>query len=216
MGCDHSGPHSGGCRYLPGPGQLSLVLVCERCGAERTELATFDYRPRARRYLTHLVDLTARELGLSELQIPRVRLAAMICDLARDQIPEPILNKRGALTEDEWVEVRRQPELAAAVLSGTSFDDIREWVLSLRERPDGTGYPRRLRGDEIPLEARILAVVEAYVAMTSDRPHRAAAGHDYAMRELLLCAGSQFDARVVHAFERASMRRSFTLAALPA
>jgi HD-GYP domain-containing protein (c-di-GMP phosphodiesterase class II) len=191
------------------------VLVCDRCGAGRGELVTFSYRPRARRYAGHLVELTARELGLSELQIERVRLAAMICDAARDQISEEILNKQGPLTPEEWVEVRRQPELAAALLSDASFEDIREWVLSLRERPDGTGYPRGLRGEEIPLEARILAVVEAYVAMASDRPHRAALGHEHALRELLLCAGSQFDARVVHAFERASARRSARLASLP-
>lgn len=214
MGCDHSGPHSGECRYELEAGQLSLVLVCDRCGAERQELASFNYRPRARRYAGHLVELTARELGLSELQIDRVRLAAMICDVARDQISQEILQKRGPLTPQEWVEVRRQPELAAALLSDASFDDIREWVLCVRERPDGRGYPRGLRGEEIPLEARILAVVEAYVAMLSDRPHRAAHDHEHALRELLLCAGSQFDARVVHAFERASVRRSSRLAKL--
>jgi HD-GYP domain-containing protein (c-di-GMP phosphodiesterase class II) len=140
----------------------------------------------------------------------------MICDLARDQISEEILSKHGPLTPEEWDEVRRQPELAAALLSDASFDDIREWVLCVRERPDGSGYPRGLRGEEIPLEARILSVVEAYVAMMSDRPHRAAYDHKHALHELLLCAGSQFDARVVHAFERASVRRSSRLASLAA
>jgi HD-GYP domain-containing protein (c-di-GMP phosphodiesterase class II) len=214
MGCDHSAPHSGAARYDTKTGQLNLVLVCDGCGAERQELKTFNYRPRARRYAGHLVELTARELGLSELQIERVRLAAMVFDVARDQISADILNKTGPLTPSEWVEVRRQPELAAALLSDASFEDIREWVLSLRERPDGSGYPRGLRGEEIPLEARILSVVEAYVAMMSDRPHRAALDHDQALRELLLCAGSQFDARVVHAFERSSTRRSSRLASL--
>lgn len=215
MDCDHSAPHTGASRYEAGSGQMHLVLVCDRCGAERRELKTFNYRPRARRYAGHLVELTASELGLSELQIERVRLAAMICDVARDQISPSILSKLGPLTPAEWVEVRRQPELAAALLSDASFEDIREWVLCLRERPDGTGYPRGLRGEEIPLEARILSVVEAYVAMMSDRPHRAALDHDEALRELLLCAGSQFDARVVHAFERSSARRSSRLALLP-
>jgi HD-GYP domain-containing protein (c-di-GMP phosphodiesterase class II) len=216
MDCDHCAPHSGAARYEAGSGQMHLVLVCDRCGAERRELTTLNYRPRARRYAGHLVELTARELGLSELQIERVRLAAMICDAAREQISPTILNKLGPLTPAEWVEVRRQPELAAALLSDASFEDIREWVLCLRERPDGTGYPRGLRGEEIPLEARILSVVEAYVAMMSDRPHRAAFDHEDALRELLLCAGSQFDARVVHAFERSSPRRSSRLASLPA
>lgn len=216
MRCDHSGPHSGECRYEPTLGRLRMVLVCDRCGAEQSQLATVGYRPQARRYAGHLVELTARELGLSDVQSARVRLAAMICDVGRDKIPAEILNKRGPLTPGEWVEVRRQPELAAAVLTGTSFDDIREWVLSHRERPDGRGYPRRLRGDEIPLEARILAVVEAYVAMTSHRAHRPASSHEHAVQELLRCSGSQFDAAVVHAFVSASEQRSWRLAALAA
>jgi HD-GYP domain-containing protein (c-di-GMP phosphodiesterase class II) len=212
MGCDHTGPESGQSRYLPGRTQLRLVLVCDRCGAERRELAIVDHRPRARRYVGHLVELTARELGLSEAQIARVRLAAMVCEIAREQIPGEILNKRGPLTPEEWAEVRRQPELAAAVLSDASFDDIRDWVLSYRERPDGTGYPRGLRGEQIPLEARILAVAEAYVAMTSGRPHRPARDHDDAVLELFRCAASQFDAAVVDAFVCASALRLRQLA----
>lgn len=98
-------------------------------------------------------------------------------------------------------EVRRQPELAAALLADSSFDDIRDWVMSHRERPDGSGYPRGLRGQEIFLEARILAVVEAYAAMTSDRPYRAARDHEDAILELIRCGGQQFDAAVVDAFE---------------
>jgi len=184
------------------------VLVCDRCGEEQAELTTLIYRPRARRYVGHLVELTARQLGLSEERIPAVRLAAMICEVARDQIPPHILDKRGRLTPEEWNEVRRQPELAAALLAGASFDDIRDWVLAHRERPDGSGYPRGLRGQEIPLEARILAVVEAYVAMVSHRPYRSTRDHEDAILELIRCAGTQFDPAVVGAFERASERRS--------
>ncbi len=192
---------------MRGEGQLRLVLVCDRCGAERTQIGTLGYRPRARRFVGHLAELTARELGLSESTVGRVRLAAMICDVGRDQIPVEILNKRGPLTAEEWIVVRRQPELGAAVLSDASFDDIRDWVLSRRERPDGTGYPRGLCGKEIPVEARILAVAEAYVAMTSERAHRSAREHPDAVAELLRCAGTQFDATVVQAFVRGSARR---------
>jgi HD-GYP domain-containing protein (c-di-GMP phosphodiesterase class II) len=193
-----------------------MVMVCDRCETERQELGTVSYRPRARRYVGHLVELTARELGLTTLQVARVRLAALICDMGRDEISGEILNKRGPLTPAEWVEVRRQPELAAAVLSDASFDDIRDWVLSHRERFDGTGYPRGLGSEAIPLEARILAVVEAYVAMTSPRPHRAVRGHEQAIAELLECGGSQFDPTVVAAFIRASAARSLQLAACAA
>jgi HD-GYP domain-containing protein (c-di-GMP phosphodiesterase class II) len=131
----------------------------------------------------------------------------MICDVGRDQIPPEILNKRGPLTPAEWVEVRRQPELGAALLSDASFDDIRDWILSRRERMDGRGYPRGLRGEEIPLEARILAVCEAYVAMRSPRPHTQMLDHARAITELHSGAGAQFDFCVVQAFARASELR---------
>jgi HD-GYP domain-containing protein (c-di-GMP phosphodiesterase class II) len=191
---------------------LRFVLVCDRCGEELREIRVLDYRPRARRFVGHLAELTARELGLSEPQIIRVRLAAMVCEVGREQIPAEILDKRGPLTREEWIEVRRQPELAAALLSDASLDDIRDWVLSCRERPDGAGYPRGLLEAEIPLEARILAVTEAYVAMTSERSYRAARDHERAISELLRCAGTQFDAVVVDAFVRASARRAPQLA----
>jgi HD-GYP domain-containing protein (c-di-GMP phosphodiesterase class II) len=189
------------------------VLVCDGCGAELRLLTTTGYRPHGRRYVGHLAELTARELGLSEPEVARVRLAAMVCDVGRDQIPPEILNKRGPLTAAEWVEVRRQPEVGAALLSDTSFDDIRDWIASRRERPDGQGYPHGLSGDEIPVEARILAVADAYVAMISDRPHRRARGHGGAARELMRGSGTQFDAHVVGAFLRASDERAATLAA---
>ena len=191
---------------------MRLVLVCDRCGAERGELGTLGYRPRPQRFVGHLAELTAVELGLCEAKVARVRLAALVCDVGRDQIPSEILNKRGPLTREEWSEVRRQPELGAAVLSDASFDDIREWVLSRREHPDGRGYPRGLRGEEILLEARILAVAEAYAAMISERAHRPPRDHEDAMLELLRCAGTQFDAKVVRAFLRASVRRAPRLA----
>ncbi len=205
MGCDHSGPHSGAAKYRQEAAQLRLVLVCDRCGAERGEFGTLAYRPYGRRLVGQLAELTARELGLSDSEIARVRLAASLSDVGRDRIPREILNKRGPLTRDEWVEVHRQPELGAALLGHASFDDIRGWILSRRERPDGLGYPRGLSGAQIPLEARILNIAEAYAAMTSRRPHRPARDHEDATRELLDGAGTQFDARVVGAFVRATL-----------
>lgn len=213
MICDHTGTYSGACRYLRREHRLRLVLVCDACGAECGELGTVGYRPRARRFVGELAELTARELGLAERTIERVRLAAMVCDVGRDQIPAEILDKRGPLTPEEWVLVRRQPELGAALLSDASFDDIRDWILSRRERVDGHGYPRRLHGSEIPLEARILAVTEAYEAMRSERPHRPARSHEEAMAELVCCAGTQFDPSVVRAFVSAVARRAVELSA---
>jgi HD-GYP domain-containing protein (c-di-GMP phosphodiesterase class II) len=175
-------------------------------------MGLLDYRPHGRRFVAHLAELTARELGLDDDRTARIRLAAMLCDVGRDQIPSAILNKRSGLTYDELLEVRRQPELGAALLADTSFDDIRAWIASRRERPDGRGYPRGLLGEQIPLEARILAVADSYVAMASEQAHRPARDHQEAILELQRCAGSQFDAAVVRAFVHASSRRDPHLA----
>jgi HD-GYP domain-containing protein (c-di-GMP phosphodiesterase class II) len=214
MACDHSASHSGAARLLSGARQLQLLLVCDACGVELAQLERIDYYPSPRRLSGHLAELTARELGLAEEQIARVRFAALVCDMGRDHIPPGILNKRGVLSAEEWAEVRRQPELGAALLSDVSLDDIREWILCHRERPDGTGYPRGLLGDQIPLEARILAVADAYSAMISDRPYRPRHDHRGACRELLRCAGTQFDLGVVDAFLRASVQGSLQPAEL--
>lgn len=212
MACDHFAPHSGGARYLREAGQLQLVLVCDGCGAARADLGRIDYSPHPLRLAGHLAELTARELGLSEEQIARVRFAALVCRMGRDQISPEILSKQGPLTAEEWIEVRRQPELGAALLSDVSVDDIREWILCHRERPDGAGYPRGLVGEEIPLEARILAVIDAYIAIISDRPHRAGRSHHDACLELSRFAGTQFDAEIVRTFLRASLKRNPHLA----
>jgi len=207
VACDHSGAHNGESRYLREAGQLRLVLVCDACGAECAELQRVGYRPEARCVDGHLAELTARELGLSEPTISRVRLATLLCDVGRDQIPREILNKQGPLNDQEWAQMRRQPELGAALLTDVSFDDIREWIRCHHERPDGRGYPRGLVGDQIPLEARIVAVIDAYTAMTSERPYRTARDHEDACSELRRCAGSQFDGAVVQAFLSVTARR---------
>jgi len=216
VACDHSGAHNGEARYLREVGQLRLVLVCDACGAECAELQRVGYRPDARCVDGHLAELTARELGLSEPTVARVRLATLLCDVGRDQIPREILHKQGPLDDEEWEQIRSQPELGAALLSDVSFDDIREWIRCHHERPDGHGYPRGLVGDQIPLEARIVAVIEAYTAMRGDRTYRAARSHQDACAELLRCAGSQFEPAVVQAFllvtARRDQRRALTAA----
>jgi HD-GYP domain-containing protein (c-di-GMP phosphodiesterase class II) len=216
MTCVHAGWHSGAARYMRAVSQLRLVLVCDDCGAELAELDRIAYAPNPRRLVAHLTELTARELGLSGEQLDRVRVAAQVSGLARDQIPPEILGKRGVLSDEQWGTVRRHPELGAALLAGPGFEDIREWIRCYRERPDGHGYPRGLRGEEIPLEARILAVADAYVAMTGHRVYRARRTHEEACMELQRCSGTQFDARVAEAFLRASRRRNPRLTRLAA
>ena len=100
--------------------------------------------------------------------------------------------------------MRRHPEIGADILGSGHFEDIRGWILAHHERQDGGGYPAGLAGEEIPLEARILAAADAYEAMTADRVYRPALGVEEARAELRRCAGSQFDSRVVGGVPRRS------------
>jgi diguanylate cyclase (GGDEF)-like protein/putative nucleotidyltransferase with HDIG domain len=153
-----------------------------------------------------LCEMMARELGLNDDRVQRIRLAGILHDIGKIGVPDSILGKPGPLNSDEWLQMRRHPELGARILSSRELDDIREWILSHHERPDGTGYPRGLSGEQISLEASIVAVGDAYEAMTSDRVYRMAIGEEAARRELRENAGTQFDERVVDALLRALER----------
>jgi putative nucleotidyltransferase with HDIG domain len=142
----------------------------------------------------------ARELGFSPELVERVRLAGILHDVGKIAVPDAVLRKPGPLTDEEFDQMRPHPEVGAVIVDGADLKDVASWVMAHHERPDGRGYPHGLKGDEIPLEARILAVADAYEAMTVDRVYRKALGADEARMELIRCAGSQFDARVVEAF----------------
>jgi diguanylate cyclase (GGDEF)-like protein len=144
----------------------------------------------------------ARELGFAADQIERVRAAGILHDIGKLGIADAILHKPGKLDDHEWSEIERHPELGSRILEHANLRDIAAWVLHHHERVDGSGYPRALAGEEIPLEARILAVADAYEAMTSDRPYRAALPLESAREELRRGAGRQFDGEVVSAIER--------------
>jgi putative nucleotidyltransferase with HDIG domain len=145
-------------------------------------------------------ELMARELALPRQRVERVRIAGVLHDIGKIGVPDSILCKPGPLTHDEYEQMRKHPEIGARILGGADLDDIRGWILHHHERPDGRGYPEGLTGVQIPLEAKILAVGDAYEAMTSDRVYRRAIGEEAARRELEANAGKQFDPRVVRAF----------------
>jgi putative nucleotidyltransferase with HDIG domain len=150
-----------------------------------------------------LCEMMATELGMDEDRVQRIRLAGVLHDIGKIGVPDSILQKPGPLTTEEMAQMRRHPELGARILSSRELDDVREWLLAHHERPDGTGYPKGISADEIPLEASILAVGDAYEAMTSDRVYRLAIGTERARQELLDNSGTQFDRAVVQALLRA-------------
>ena len=142
-----------------------------------------------------------RRLGLEGEALDEVARAAELHDVGKVAVPDAILEKPDALSDDEWAFMRRHPLLGERILNGAAaMRPVARIVRSTHERYDGAGYPDGLVGEEIPLGSRIVAVCDAYAAMTSDRPYRPAVGRDRAIRELRRSSGEQFDPKVVEAF----------------
>jgi len=154
----------------------------------------------------------AKEMGLPSWQVQNVQLGALLHDIGNIGVDEHILNKPGKLTKEELELVKAQPVLGADIIA--KIDHLRQIVPIVRhhhERFDGSGYPDGLAGEDIPLEARILAVADAFGAMTADRAYRKALPPRQAIAELDACAGTQFDPQVVEAFLRVLRRKGTIL-----
>jgi HD-GYP domain-containing protein (c-di-GMP phosphodiesterase class II) len=152
------------------------------------------------RTVERYAEAIARALELPETRVEQVALAALLHDIGTMGLGEAVLTKSGELTEEEWEEIRRHPEVGERILSTAELHTIGEWVLAHHERPDGRGYPRGLSGSEIPLESQIVAVADAYAAMTSSYGYSAAMDPEAALEELRAHAGTQFSPQVVAAF----------------
>lgn len=149
--------------------------------------------------VAHLACQIAAQLKIDSHLLPGLRLAARLHDVGKVAVPVGILDKPGGLDPEDWAHIRRHPETGAQFLMSSNLDPIARIVLAHHERPDGEGYPHRLRAGEIPYEALIIAVADAFDAMVSERPYRAALSESDALRELERGAGSQFDRRAVEA-----------------
>lgn len=155
-------------------------------------------------HASHVADLAgqlARTLGQPDHEVQRIRLAAQLHDVGATAIPGTVLNKPGPLDEQEWEFMHRHTLVGERiVLAAPALAHTAALIRSSHERVDGGGYPDGLTGEQIPIGARIIAVCDAFEAMTSDRPYRAAMETEAALAELAACAGSQFDPTVVDAF----------------
>ncbi len=152
------------------------------------------------RTVARYAEMMAREMGLGRARAERIGLAGLLHDVGKIGISDRVLNKPGPLDDQEWAQMRTHPQIGARLLSRQELADLRTWVLAHHERPDGNGYPFGLSGRDVPLEARILAVADAYEAMTADRVYRRALGEHAAREELIGGSGAQFDGEVVEVF----------------
>jgi diguanylate cyclase (GGDEF)-like protein/PAS domain S-box-containing protein/putative nucleotidyltransferase with HDIG domain len=143
----------------------------------------------------------ARKVGMNELEVDNVRRSAMLHDIGKLGISDAILLKPGRLTPEEYEEVKKHPVIGADIISGAGFlKDIVPIILSHHEHWDGRGYPRGLKGEEIPLGARVIAVVDVYEALTSDRPYHKAISKEEAIKILKSGMSTQFDEKIVRVF----------------
>jgi putative nucleotidyltransferase with HDIG domain len=166
------------------------------------------------RQVAELSAAVAERLGLGEDEVLRARLGGWLHDVGKIGVPDGILTKPGKLTEDEWEIIRGHPGAGAELLQ--NFPELALACNAVRhhhERYDGGGYPDGLAGEEIPLEARIVAAADAYSAMTSERPYQKPVSKGDAIEELRRCSGAHFDPIVIEAFVEELSEASATQAA---
>jgi len=154
---------------------------------------------------SHRVSELCKSMGesirMTEYEIQELKTVGLLHDIGKIAIDENILNKPGKLSEEEWEEIRRHPEIGYRILSTVNdMSQMAEYVLAHHERWDGKGYPKGLKGEEIPFVSRIIAIVDSYDAMTSERSYRGALPEKFVIAELQKNAGIQFDSELVNIF----------------
>jgi putative nucleotidyltransferase with HDIG domain len=149
----------------------------------------------------------ANELGVDRQSIDRVRWVGLLHDVGKLAVPREVLDKPGRLTPSEWANVQAHVQASIDILAGIeAFQPYLEGIRHHHERFDGSGYPDGLVGDAIPLDARIIAVADAFDAMTSERPYRPSLSGADALAELRRASNTHFDPAIVEAFARTLTR----------
>jgi putative nucleotidyltransferase with HDIG domain len=161
--------------------------------------------------VTEITVRLARVVGVDEEAMPHLRRGALLHDIGKLGVPESIVQKSGSLTDQEWNVMRLHPQIAYDLLSPIVYlHSALEIPYCHHERWDGSGYPQGLKGDQIPLAARIFAVVDVWDALISDRPFRKAWSEYQASRYLKEHSGSYFDPQIVDVFLNAEIKRKVT------
>lgn len=165
-----------------------------------------EHASRLKRLAMHIAD----EINLSEHDKHELSLVAVLHDIGKISIKDSIINKKGPLTESEWKEIRKHPEIGYRILQNLpDLVHISNYVLLHHEKWDGTGYPKGLKGEEIPLLSRIISVVDAYDAMTNNRSYREALSMEDACREIIKYSGTQFDPDIANRFVFSNVIENF-------
>jgi putative nucleotidyltransferase with HDIG domain len=158
---------------------------------------TKDHSLRVSRYSLAI----ARRMGFAERELYDLELAALLHDVGKIAVPEELLQRKEKLTKEEFEYIKTHPVHGSNIIKPiTEFKTISSIVLAHHEHYDGKGYPNGLYKDDIPLGARVMAVADAYDAMTSERPYRAALSHNFTVKEIVRCSGTQFDPAIVDVF----------------
>ena len=151
--------------------------------------------------LAHITRAVGEKLGLKQEGLDNLELLSVLHDIGKIGVDDRILNKPGKLTADEWDLMKRHTEIGYRIAkSSPEFEHIADFILHHHERWDGTGYPKALKGTEIPIESRIISIADAYDAMTHDRIYHKAIPYEAAVEEIKRCAGTQFDPDLVRLF----------------
>lgn len=160
-----------------------------------------EYTSSHARSITDMVLEVGAELGVEGKDLKRLELAALFHDIGKIGIPSDIIRKPGPLTDEEWAIMKTHPELGEMILKPIDrLADVRPIVRACHEHYNGSGYPDKLEGEQIPIESRIILCCDAYDAMTTDRPYRKRLPHEEGIRRLKEASGTQFDPNVVTAF----------------
>jgi diguanylate cyclase (GGDEF)-like protein/PAS domain S-box-containing protein len=151
--------------------------------------------------MKNIAALFGKSMGLQENEMDELSLLASLHDMGKIAIKDSILGKQGKLNEEDWLEVKKHPEVGFRIAQSTNeLSHIADYILGHHERWDGQGYPQGLKGKDIPKLSRIIAIVDSYDAMTSVRSYRTSMSQSEAIEEIRSCAGSQFDPELAEAF----------------
>ena len=181
-------------------GNANKDLIASLVSAiEAKDRYTLGHSERVAKYAAGL----AEKIGLSEEKVNEIHIAGMLHDVGKIGVADDILHKPSRLTKDEYEEVKKHPAIGSWILNTLELSDTTMDAINYHhERYDGKGYPLGLKGNELSLESQIIALSDAYDAMTSDRPYRKAMSHEEAINEIKKCADTQFNPELVKVIEK--------------